>query len=115
MTIQRRNFVKLLGISVAAAVSNMAYAKTEGHSDFQAILNIQMPAPDGKYVFHVDGQKQTVGFSSGKGSLKIPEYACAIDYLAEDGVSPVYVYIDAGTTESSLLPGWLPGKASAVA
>lgn len=106
MSIHRRDFVKFFGVSVAAAISNIAYSQSEDSSAFQSALDVQMPSPDGKYIFHVDGKIQTVHLAGGKGSLRIPGHSCTIDYLAEDGVSPVHVYIDGGTSESSFYPGF---------
>ncbi|QRQ99453.1 T9SS type A sorting domain-containing protein [Dyadobacter sandarakinus] len=107
MTIKRRNFVKLIGLGMATAVSGLSYSATAANpGSYPNALNVHMPVQDGKYIFHVDGKKQIVEIFNGEGTMKVPDHSFTIDYLAEDGKSPLSVYVEHNSSESFLMPGF---------
>jgi len=107
MVIKRRNFIQAVTLGVATVMTSVSSPLT---LDGPAVpgtkpLIVNMPAPDGKYAFFVDGRKQLIRITNEKGHLAVPEHSCVIEYTAEDGTSQLSVYIDQNTSESFLLPG----------
>jgi RNase P/RNase MRP subunit p29 len=107
MVIKRRNFIQAVTLGVATVMTGVGSPSSPNGPALPGTkpLTVNMPAPDGKYAFFVDGRKQLIRIANEKGHLMIPEHSCVIEYTAEDGTSQLSVYIDQNTSESFLLPG----------
>lgn len=106
MSIQRRDFVKYCGLGVAAAFADATVLFPARAAGFSETMIVRMAVPDGMYAFHIDGEIQMIAIRNSLGTLYVPGYAYSIDYVAQDGVSPIHVNIDARTQESVLFPGF---------
>jgi hypothetical protein len=107
MDIKRRNFIQFASLGLTTVLSGFRIPDS-ADADLDAYTNplsIQMDSPQGKYIFYVDGKKQTVNIVDGQGQLFTPAYSCEIKYLASDGETNMIVNIDQETKQLRLLPG----------
>lgn len=107
MIIKRRNFIQITTLSLTTAVSGYSLPLFLKPTEIaNKPLTVNMESSDGNYEFFVDGRQQVITIKNQVGNLTVPEHSCTLEYTAADGLSKISVYIDQGTIESFLLPGF---------